>query len=121
MADEAYRYLVILHLNDSSVDRLRTLIPSLQKVLERISIAPTEQLFRSVTADVFGYLITSRLEPGQISAAIESPNRKHRDLNEPGAIDPFMTNSDGIAVIEIGDKFTAGYGFTRAGTWLQHH
>ena len=107
-------YLVVIELADTKVDRLKMLAPSLIDVLNSLSNTPSEQAFRSVNADLFGYFVKTKLVSRQISAAIQSPNPK---LN----ITPFLTNEDGIFVLELGDDFLAGKGFTRAATWLQHH
>ena len=117
------RYLVILNLESTELARLQTLIPSLEAVLSNVSTEPIEQVFRSVTADVFGFFIRSRLVAPQIVAAIQSPgkNRWQQDNDRIPDIEPFLQSGDGLMVVEIGEDFKAEVGFTRAGTWLQHH
>lgn len=110
------RYLVIFHLRDSSAARLLRLIPRLQEGLGRLSKSPIEQAFRSVTADLFAYGITSTMAPAQLVAAIESPGRQWHSETEP-----YLLGDDHLMVMEIGRDFSAGPGFTRFGTWLQRH
>ena len=125
MADEneTKRYLVILNLKSTEPARLQTLVPSLKAVLSNVSTEPIEQVFRSVTADVFGFFIRSRLVPRQIVAAIQSPGKAlwQKDNDRIPDIGPFLQSGDGLMVVEIGEDFQAEAGFTRAGTWLQHH
>jgi len=85
-----------------------------------MSTEPIEQAFRSVTADMFGYFIRTKLVARQIAAAIESPG-KQAWIYDKTTVPPFLNNQDAILVVEIGEDFLAGRGFTRAGTWLQHH
>lgn len=110
MSTEETRYHVIVKLSAADPLRLQKLVPALQAALDRISIAPVEQVFRSATADVFGYFIRSNLRAHQILAAIEAPNGG-----------PFLDGKDAVFVFEVGSQFSAGVGFTRAATWLQRH
>ena len=125
MADksETTRYLVILNLKSTEPTRLQTLVPSLKEVLSNVSTEPIEQVFLSVTADVFGFFVRSRLVAGQIVAAIQSPGKnlwqQHNDRIPD--IAPFLQSGDGLMVLEIGEDFRATVGFTRAQTWLQRH
>lgn len=125
MADKSgtRRYLVILSLKSTEPARLQTLVPTLKEVLSNVSTEPIEQVFRSVTADVFGFFIRSRLVAGQIVAAIESPGEDQwlRDHDRIPNIAPFLQSGDGLMVVEIGEDFKATVGFTRAQTWLQRH
>ncbi len=125
MADKSgtRRYLVILNLKSTEPARLQTLVPSLKDVLSNVSTEPIEQVFRSVRADVFGFFIRSRLVAGQIVAAIQSPGKKswQQDNDRIPDIAPFLQSGDGLMVVEMGEDFRAEVGFTRAGTWLQHH
>ncbi len=107
---ENTRYLVILTLGDASPARLTSLVPSLTSLLKNLSTEPIEQAFRAAAADVFGYFLRSKLPAQQLVAQIQSPNRT----------EPFLSNSDSLLVIEIGDDF-AGFGRSRAWTWLQRH
>ena len=79
--------------------------------------------FRSVQADYFGYVIRTNFKARQINSAIESPGMGIVSDGETYDFDvePFLDNKDGVLVLEIGDDFIAGVGFTRIGTWLQHH
>ena len=120
MADEGTRFLVIVKLGNADKARLRTLVPKLQTVLKRVSTEPYEQLFRSVKADTFGYLIRAKITAREILAVIESPHRGSIMTAEQITA-PFLDNDDATVVIEIGEDFMAGQGFTRAGAWLQHH
>ena len=120
---ETRRYLVILSLKTTEPARLQALVPSLKEVLSSVSREPIEQVFRSVTADVFGFFIRSRLAAGQIVAAIESPGKAwwQKDNGRIPDVEPFLQTGDALMVVEIGEDFVAGFGFTRAGNWLQHH
>lgn len=125
MADKSgtRRYLVIINLKSAEPARLQTIVPPLKIVLSSVSTEPIEQVFRSVTADVFGFFIRSRLVAGQIVAAIESPGKKswQRDDDRIPDIAPFLQSGDGLMVVEMGEDFKATVGFTRAQTWLQRH
>ena len=110
------RYLVLVKLHDSSPAKLVKLVPRLQEQLSRLSKATPEQVFRSATADVFGYFISSTLKARQIVAAIESPGSSY--LSD---VEPILDGKDGLFVLELADDFTATTGFTRSGTWLQHN
>lgn len=122
MDSETRRYLVLLQLGNASPDRLKTVVPGLKSVLERLSTEPIEQAFRSATADIFGYFIRSKRNATQISATIESPAKDPWFMKEgEPMIGPFLDSGDAILVIEGGSDFCAGRGFTRVGTWLQHH
>ena len=116
MAD-ARQYAVIVQLGrNTSPQRLAEMIPRLRDQLSALSEGPPEQLLRSVTADLFGWLIRSKMTAPQIHAAIESPGR----YTGP-KVDPFLDGSDGLIVLQVGPDFLAGKGFTRVGTWLQRH
>jgi|SRR5580704_4168541 hypothetical protein len=67
------RFLVIVMLGDSSPSRLQTLVPRLQEVLAALSTEPTQQAFRSATADIFGYFLRSTLRAGQLLGRLETP------------------------------------------------
>lgn len=113
---EARYFAVILELSDTRPARLATLVPLLKAQLDKLSTeAPTEQIFRSVNADIFGYAIKSKLNAAQIRAAIESP----KDWRRPGtSVEPFLFSGDHLLILEIGEDSLAGEGFTRFGTWL---
>lgn len=117
MAKEGKQLLVVLQLGKTDVQRLQSLVPQLKKHLESLSTEPIEQVFRSAGADIFGYAIRSKLAAGQIAASIETPERDSTKLTKL----PFLDSGDHILVIEIGEDFLAGPGFTRFGTWLQRH
>jgi hypothetical protein len=107
---EGARYLVIFSLGDASHARLTTLVPNLTSVLKGLSEAPIEQAFRSATADTFGYFIRSKLPARQLVSQIQSPDR----------IEPFLTNSDSMLIVQIGDDFS-GFGRSKvpSGVWLE--
>jgi hypothetical protein len=118
MTKEGKQFLVVLQLGKADVQRLQSLVPKLKKHLESLSNEPIEQVFRSVSADIFGYAIRSKLAAGQIAASIETPERdSSRELTKP----PFLDSRDHVLVLELGEDFQAGPGFTRFGTWLQRH
>lgn len=120
MADkEGKQFLVLLSINPSTPQRLALLVPKLKEVLDRISVEAVEQLFRSLGADHFGYLIRSKMAAGVIHSIIETPQRGYLGSDNFDA--PFLQGSDGLAVIELGSDFHCGRGFTRAATWLQRH
>jgi hypothetical protein len=111
------RYLVVIHLKDASPTRLRKVVPELLRVLGRLSDGhAAEQVFRAATGDLFGYIISSKLNAAQIHARIESPGDRHRAKAE----DVVLEGGDAF-VLEVGKDFAAGHGFTRVGTWLQRH
>jgi hypothetical protein len=112
------RYLVVIQLKNASPARLRNVIPELLKVLTKMSGGhPAEQVFRSATGDLFGYLVSSKLNAAQIHAGIESPGDRYMAKAE----DVILEGGDATLVVEVGKDFTAGHGFTRVGTWLQRH
>ena len=112
------RYLVVIRLKDASPARLRKVVPDLLRVLARLSDGhPAEQVFRAATGDLFGYIISSKLNAAQIHAGIESPGGSHRAKAE----DVVLEGGDAAFVLEVGNDFAAGHGFTRVGTWLQRH
>lgn len=114
------RYLILLSISPSTPERLRVIVPSLKAVLERISTEVIEQLFRSVGADHFGYLIRSKLVAQQILSIIETPQRE--DIGLTGTLTPpFLTRQDSVFVMELGQDHAAQLGFSRATTWLQRH
>jgi hypothetical protein len=107
---EGNRYLVILTLGDASRERLAILVPSLTGILKNISTEPIEQAFRAANADVFGYFLRSKLPARQLIAQIQSPSRT----------EPFLSNSDSLLIVQIGQDFGA-FGGSKAWTWLQPH
>lgn len=82
---EAYRYLAIVLVTPATPERLVTLVPALVKILEEISVEPILQVFRSATADHFGYFLRSKLAAREIRALIESPDKDYfqRDRSKP--------------------------------------
>lgn len=119
VSKELKRFLVIIQLGNTHIDRLKSLIPTLQDALARLSTKAPEQAFRSVGADQFGYIIKTDRVPRQIKAALESPGQRL-----PGKLlgpMPFLSNDDSILILELGPDFFASVGFTRVGTWLQHN
>jgi hypothetical protein len=114
------KFLILLSVSPATPDRLSVLVPALKGFLERISTEPVEQLFRAVGADHFGYFIRSRLVAPQILAALEAP-QKHPWERGFQPIEPFLTNQDSAAVIEIGTDVATHSAFSRARTWLERH
>lgn len=109
------RYLVLVQMGESSPQRLQMVVPRLQETLQRISTAGTEQLFRSITADYFGYLIRSKMNAHQIAAAIESPSPTIGRI-----VEPILDGKDRLSVHELGQDHASRW-TTRALTWLQRH
>jgi hypothetical protein len=103
------RFLVIVMLGDSSPSRLQTLVPRLQEVLAALSTEPTQQAFRSATADIFGYFLRSTLRAGQLLGRLETPDPP-----------PFLDNADSLLILEIGEDISA-IGRSNTWRWLQHH
>ena len=118
MTKELKRFLVIVQLGNTHIDRLKTLIPTLQDALGRLSVKAPEQAFRSIGADQFGYIIKTDRVARQIKAALESPG--DRLTGKLGPM-PFLNNDDSMLILELGPDFYAAVGFTRVGTWLQHN
>lgn len=118
---ERRRYLVLLQLGDAAPARLKTLVPSLTTALQKISGGNFEQVFRSVTADAFGYFVQTHLNAGQLYAALESPTKGDWIYEDRIDVAPFLSNTDALFVMEVGDDYRAGQRFSRPQTWLQHH
>jgi hypothetical protein len=114
------QFLILLSISPATPDRIRLLVPALKNFLERISTEPVEQLFRSMGADHFGYLIRSQSNAPQILAALETP-QKHEWEKNFRPIEPFLTNQDNAAVIELGKDVATHSGFSRARTWIERH
>ncbi len=120
MTEETRRYLVIVSLSDSTPQRLGVIVPWLQDVLAQISTDTLEMAFHSMTRDIFGYFVKSSGTAGQIKARLESPGKQ--SFQPSTEIEqPMLFGEDSLFIIEIGEDFQAGKGFTRAGTWLQRH
>ena len=120
MAEETRRYLVILSLSDTTPQRLETAVPHLRDILARLSTTAPETAFRSKKADMVGFFIRSTKVAAQISARLESPGKESFYADTP-IEEPPLSGADSLFVVEIGEDFKAGRGFTRAGTWLQRH
>ena len=54
------QFLIVLSVSPCIPDRLRMFVPAIKSLLERLSTGAIEQLFRSMSADHFGYLIRSK-------------------------------------------------------------
>ncbi len=119
MAEESRRYLVIVSLSNTTPLRLQNLVPQLQDLLRGLSTEPIEQVFRSVNADVFGYLLRSKLVAGQVRAAIETPQRD--SSTTAPIVEPVLEGGDNVLVVEVGKDFSGSQGFSRQQTWLQRH
>lgn len=116
------KFLVIVSVNPATVERLKGIVPGLKSELERLSDAGIEEAFRSVTADIFGYVIRSKLKAGQIRAAIESPGPTSAQARHEGTLMrmPFLSGKDNVIVLELGDDVSAAQGLKRIETWLLH-
>ncbi len=110
MDPRAKRYQVIVKLDSSDLKRVSNLVPRLNSELSRIAQGPIELVFRSATADLFGYFVCSTLSASKILATMQTPAR-----------DPFLDGKDSLFVFEVGDDFSAAAGFSRSATWLQRH
>lgn len=119
MTKAGKQFLIVIQLGNTEVSRLQSLVPRLQEHLARISTEPVEQAFRSVTADLFGYVIRSRMVAGQIAASIETP-QKDDSLFAP-TVSPLLDGRDNLFVVELGEDTETRRGFNRLGAWLQHH
>jgi hypothetical protein len=113
------QFLVLFRISPCTPARVGVIFPRLKEIMEKVSLAPVEQLFRSIGADTFGYLIRSKLKAGHILSIIETPQK---DFIGIGKFEhPPLTRDDNVAVFELGPDFHCGIGFTRAMTWLQRH
>lgn len=121
MADDGNRYLVLVSFDPCTPERLMQSVPGLKATLEKMSSSPVEQLFRSVQADYCGYLMRSRRSASQIKQRLESPNSRTAVWDDDGWREPFLTNRDSLAVIEIGSDLALSQGLSRALTWFQRH
>ena len=122
MPNETNRFLVILRMGSATQERLGEVVRPFQEMLQWMSTEPIEQTFRSVTADIFGYVLRSRLPVGVIRANLESPGKKSWQHGpEPPVQYPFLNNEDDLLILEIGEEFSASQGFSRVGIWLQLH
>jgi len=122
MADtESHRYLVIVTVSDTRVQRLQVVVPFVKDVLTRIASkgVPVEQLFRSMDGGTFAYLIRSAKKAGQIVAAIESPGSGLPAADQGAIESPPLDGKDRVCAIEIGDDFS-GPGLGRCLAWLQN-
>lgn len=112
---DALKYLVVVQLREATPARVSKVVPLLQTELARLSETTPELAFRSVMADFFGFFVKTKLGPAQIASAIKSPGPKI------SASKTILDGSDSVFTLEIGQKFSATDGFTRALTWLQRH
>ena len=85
------QFLIVLSVSPCTPDRLRTFVPAIKSLLERLSTGAIEQLFRSMSADHFGYLIRSQFVAHQILAAIETA-QKDSVIFDVHIVPPFLTN-----------------------------
>jgi len=114
------QYLILLSVSPATPNRLVSFVPALKDFLERISTEPIEQMFRSIGADHFGYLIRWRLVAPQILAALQAP-QKHPWEKGFKPTEPFLTNQDHVAVLELGVDAATDSGFSRGRTWIERH
>jgi len=99
--------LIIIELNSSSdISRIGRDVPGIIEVMRRLSLGKHEQVFRSDSGRLFGYLVKSSAPANLFRVEFEKCSS--------------TVNSDTILVLEVGEEF-AGYGFSRAWNWLQHH
>ena len=112
------RFCIVFHLGNASPERLRIIVPKLKLALDRLSFTSAEQAFRSTNADLFGFLIESKLAPIQIKAAFDSPGSDGPvDPKKPP--EPLLEGKDALLIMEVGTDCLAAAGFTRVGAWLQ--
>jgi hypothetical protein len=71
--------------------------------------------FTAQTADIFGYLIKTKLRAPQIVSDIKSPGPKYTSSQT------ILDGKDTVCALELGPSFSATEGFGRAMTWLQRH
>lgn len=102
---------MVIRLGDTSPRHLAAVVPPLQTQLASVSAVAPELVWRSVTADVFGYFVKSTLNAAQISAAIDKPVNKS----------PFLGGHDSVFAIEVGADFSASQEFTMPTTWLRRN
>lgn len=118
MADS--RFLIIFSIVPATRERLAEIMPRIKEVLGQLSDA-NELVFRSPAGDSFGYVLRSGGAARDIVSTFQGPGRQ-RVTTDLGRSDmPFLTNADGILVVQIATDFYATQGFTRVGTWLQRH
>lgn len=108
------RYLIIFQLGKSNRERLRTLAPHLQNVLRSLTNQSAEPAFRSITADIFGYMIESSVDARTISNRIESP-----DSGSPSGVGPPLESDDHVLIVEVGEDSRVGKGFRTVAAWLE--
>ncbi len=117
---ELSRYLVVVQLIDTRPSRLSELVPRLQDQLTQLSKTPIEKVFRSATADLFGYFIKTNMKAVQISAALQSPGPAYGGTLDRRSL-PFLNGDDTLFILEVGNDFIAGQDFARPMTWLQRN
>src|SRR5690606_25447387 len=100
-------------------ERLADFVPKAKLVLSNLSSSVIEQAFRSMQADIFGWVIKSKRNVHQILKLLENPTDVPYPAKPLG--EPFLTNQDHILILEIGETFTSTRGFSRLTTWLQRH
>ncbi len=124
MTRETRRFLVIFHLHNTSVERVKQFAPAAKSTLDQLSDSPAELLARGISHDVFAFLIRSSLAARQIVAALESPGSGTDAVfgSQRGTwVNPFMEGGDKVIALEIGDECYANRGFNRQLGWIQHH
>lgn len=101
------RYCVIIQLDKSaSLARIAGAMPIILDMMKGWSKGEMENLCRSNDGQLSGFVIKSTKPPEMMRA----------EFGNSGA----TINGDTIMIFEIGADF-ASTGFTRVGTWLQHH
>ena len=112
--------LVVVQLGNTAVERLQRVAPALIAALDKLSVMKPEPAFHSAPRDIVAYVIRTKLSARRILTFLETPMTA-KEQYEDIIIAPFLSNDDGILVLELGQEFIAGRGFTRLGGWLQHH
>ncbi len=112
MPDDS-KYLVLIKLGGDGpmLDRIRSAAPFVQSTLSSISRNDMQLAFSSDDGGTFGFLVNTGLNAGQIKSRLENPGTD-------GGTE--LTRDDSVMALEFGED-TSWAGFTRAGTWLQHH
>ena len=108
------KYQITIQVKDASPQNLAMVAPLVGKTLSGLSRSAPELCFRSKLGDLFGYVITSEKNAGQIRAAIEAPGPRFKIGDGP-----ILSGDDKLMVVELGNDFSCGVGYTRFGVWFQ--
>lgn len=127
MAQLGRRYLVHIRIGSAKTptsSRIAEAAEGVKKVLEFLAPGKgnCQLAYTSHDGATFGFLLKTTRFAGAIRAQLESPGKSHDllDRTPQPMIRPPLTGDDSILVVELGEDMST-LGFTRAGTWLQHH